>query len=184
MLDNLEIQTIENLNVSIRIMIDVWWGIVEGLAPKVYNFTAYTQLFTMCQQLGLKVEPVMSFHQCGTNVGDAAYIPLPKWVLQVGQNNPDIFYTDQNGHRDREYLSLGVDNVAIFPSGTPGKNRTAVDMYSDYMSSFMQTMSPFISSGVIEVIEIGLGPAGEMRYPSYQLQNNLWTFPGVGAFQW
>lgn len=166
------------------IMIDVWWGICEQNAPQSYNFTAYQQLFTMCQQIGLKVEPVMSFHQCGTNIGDAAYIPLPKWVLQVGQFNPDIFYTDQNGHRDREYLSLGVDHVAVFPTSVPGKNRTAVDIYSDFMTAFRNTFSSFIQSGVIDVIEIGLGPAGEMRYPSYQLQNNLWSFPGIGAFQW
>ncbi|KAG2383570.1 hypothetical protein C9374_004241 [Naegleria lovaniensis] len=165
------------------IMIDVWWGICEQKSPQSYNFTAYQQLFTMCQQIGLKVEPVMSFHQCGTNIGDAAYIPLPNWVLQVGQWNPDIFYTDQNGHRDREYLSLGVDNVAIFPTSVPGKNRTAVDIYSDFMTAFRNTFSSFIQSGVIDVIEIGLGPAGEMRYPSYQLQNNLWSFPGIGAFQ-
>jgi hypothetical protein len=27
---------------------------------------------------------------------------------------------------------------------------------------------------------VGLGPAGELRYPSYQLK--LWKFPGVGEY--
>ena len=165
-------------------MVDVWWGIVEGQAPQQYNFTAYRQLFDMCKQVGLKIEPVMSFHQCGTNIGDAAYIPLPNWVLQVGQNNPDIFYTDQNGHRDKEYLSLGVDNVSIFPTSKPGVNRTAVQMYADFMKAFYKEFEDLITSTDVDIVEIGLGPAGEMRYPSYQLQNNLWTFPGIGAFQW
>jgi beta-amylase len=39
----------------------------------------------------------MSFHQCGGNVGDQCNIDLPSWVLSVGNNNPDIFYTDQHG---------------------------------------------------------------------------------------
>ena len=165
-------------------MIDVWWGIVEGQQPQKYNFTGYRQLFAMCKQIGLKVQAVMSFHQCGTNVGDACYITLPSWVLKIGQSNPDIFYTDQNSHRDKEYLSLGVDLVSIFPTSVAGKNRTAADIYSDFMSAFKTEFTDMINNGVIALVEVGLGPAGEMRYPSYQLQNNLWTFPGIGAFQW
>ena len=30
---------------------------------------------------------------------------------------------------------------------------------------------------------MGLGPAGELRYPSYQLKNGRWKFPGIGEFQ-
>ena len=164
-------------------MIDVWWGIIEP-SPQVYNFTPYMQLFEMCKQIGLHVEPVLSFHQCGTNVGDQCYITLPPWVLQIGQKNQEIFYTDQNGHRDREYLSLGVDNEAIFPTKYPGKYRTQIDMYEEVMFQFNKTFSSYLQMGIIDRIEIGLGPAGEMRYPSYQLQDNLWSFPGIGAFQW
>lgn len=29
---------------------------------------------------------------------------------------------------------------------------------------------------------VGLGPAGELRYPSYQ-ENQGWVFPGIGDFQ-
>ncbi|MQK21570.1 glycosyl hydrolase family protein, partial [Escherichia coli] len=31
-------------------------------------------------------------------------------------------------------------------------------------------------------IEVGLGPAGELRYPSYP-QSQGWVFPGIGEFQ-
>jgi len=34
---------------------------------------------------------------------------------------------------------------------------------------------------VIIEAQIGLGPAGEMRYPSYPLK--MWNFPGIGQFQ-
>ncbi|KAG2383436.1 hypothetical protein C9374_004107 [Naegleria lovaniensis] len=166
------------------IMIDVWWGLVEK-QPRQYNFAPYRQLFQLCQQVGLQVEAVLSFHQCGTNVGDSTFIPLPQWVLQVGKQNPDIFYTDQTGHRDEEYLSLGVDLVPLFPSSanTSSSLRTAVDLYEDFMKAFRQEFQDLLQNGVMKKVEVGLGPAGELRYPSYQLQNNLWSFPGIGAFQ-
>jgi beta-amylase len=52
------------------IMVDVWWGIVEGEEPGMYNFEGYMKLVEMAQHAGLKVQAVMSFHQCGGNVGD------------------------------------------------------------------------------------------------------------------
>ena len=30
---------------------------------------------------------------------------------------------------------------------------------------------------------MGLGPAGELRYPSYPEGDGRWRFPGVGEFQ-
>jgi hypothetical protein len=35
----------------------------------------------------------------------------------------------------------------------------------------------------IQEIQVGMGPAGELRYPSYPEQNGTWRFPGIGAFQ-
>ncbi|MCI34525.1 beta-amylase, partial [Trifolium medium] len=43
-------------------------------------------------------------------------------------------------------------------------------------------MSEFLKSELIIDIEVGLGPAGELRYPSYP-QNQGWVFPGIGEFQ-
>lgn len=55
-------------------------------------------------------------------------------------------------------------------------------MYRDYMKSFRENMEVFINSGVIIDIEVGLGPAGELRYPSYS-ETQGWVFPGIGEFQ-
>ena len=46
----------------------------------------------------------MSFHQCGGNVGDACNIPLPSWVLAVGDSH-SVFYTDREGNVDKGTLS-------------------------------------------------------------------------------
>lgn len=44
-------------------------------------------------------QAVMSFHAAGGNVGDTCKIPLPKWVVDIGERNPDIFYTDKQMYR-------------------------------------------------------------------------------------
>nr|DAD20639.1 TPA_asm: hypothetical protein HUJ06_022102 [Nelumbo nucifera] len=55
-------------------------------------------------------------------------------------------------------------------------------VYSDYMKSFRENMSDFLEAGLITDIEVGLGPCGELRFPSYP-QNQGWVFPGIGEFQ-
>lgn len=47
------------------------------------------------------------------------------------------------------------------------------------MSSFANNFQQYFGNVITEV-QIGLGPAGEMRYPSYPLSR--WTFPGVGEY--
>ncbi|KAL8153057.1 hypothetical protein V2J09_010817 [Rumex salicifolius] len=158
------------------VMVDVWWGIVESKGPKRYDWSAYRSLFQLVQECGLQLQAIMSFHKCGGNIGDAVTIPLPQWVLDVGKSNPDVFYTDKEGNRNDEYLTIGVDNQRLF------QGRTAVEMYRDYMRSFRESMSDFLDSGLIVDLEVGLGPAGELRYPSYP-QNQGWKFPGIGEFQ-
>lgn len=53
------------------IMMDVWWGLVETERPGEYNWGGYAELLEMAKKHGLKVQAVMSFHQCGGNVGDS-----------------------------------------------------------------------------------------------------------------
>lgn len=48
------------------------------------------------------------------------------------------------------------------------------------MTAFAQAMDSFLKNGVITEIEVGLGPCGEIRYPSYPMSK--WKFPGVGEF--
>ncbi|KAG7022884.1 Beta-amylase [Cucurbita argyrosperma subsp. argyrosperma] len=158
------------------VMIDVWWGIVESKGANQYDWTAYRSLFKIIQGCGLKLQTIMSFHQCGGNVGDSVNIPLPSWILKVGDSNPHIFYTNRSGTRNQEYLTLGVDNQPLF------HGRTAVEIYRDYMKSFRENMLDYLEDGLIIDIEVGLGPAGELRYPSY-VENQGWVFPGIGEFQ-
>lgn len=53
------------------VMVDAWWGLVEKDGPMKYNWEGYAELINMVGKLGLKLQVVMSFHQCGGNVGDS-----------------------------------------------------------------------------------------------------------------
>ena len=64
------------------------------------------------------VQGVLSFHECGGNVGDDVHIPLPRWVKKIGQKNPDIYFTDREGRRNGECLSWGVDRERVFHGRT------------------------------------------------------------------
>ncbi|GJQ08853.1 hypothetical protein GpartN1_g644.t1 [Galdieria partita] len=155
------------------LMVDVWFGVVEK-KPKEYHWEPYIKLCQYLREAGLKLQTVMSFHRCGGNVGDRCYIPLPQWVLDAAANNSDIFFKDQEGNIDPEYISWGVDTEPVIAG------RSAMQIYSDFLTSFKDNLGEFLGDVIVQV-QIGLGPAGELRYPSYQL--NRWTFCGVGEFQ-
>uniref|UniRef100_A0A7N0UGI3 Beta-amylase n=1 Tax=Kalanchoe fedtschenkoi TaxID=63787 RepID=A0A7N0UGI3_KALFE len=172
---NASLQALKSAGVE-GIMIDVWWGLVERDAPGAYNWGGYTDLLNMAKNHGLKVQAVMSFHQCGGNVGDSCTIPLPKWVIEEIDNDPDLAFTDQWGRRNYEYLSLGCDTLPVL------KGRSPVQCYADFMRAFRDNFKNLLGDTLVE-IQVGMGPAGELRYPSYPEKDGVWRFPGVGAFQ-
>ncbi|CAH8325248.1 unnamed protein product [Eruca vesicaria subsp. sativa] len=158
------------------VKVDCWWGIAECHSPQEYNWNGYRQLFQIVRDLNLKIQVIMSFHECGGNVGDDVCIPLPHWVAEIGRTNPDIYFTDREGRRNPECLSWGIDKERVL------RGRTALEVYFDYMRSFRIELAEFVEDGVISMIEIGLGPCGELRYPSCPIKHG-WRYPGVGEFQ-
>ncbi|KAK3132615.1 hypothetical protein QOZ80_6AG0525210 [Eleusine coracana subsp. coracana] len=158
------------------VMVDCWWGIVEANRPQEYNWTGYKRLFQMIRELKLKLQVVMSLHECGGNVGDDVSIPLPNWVTEIGRSNPDIYFTDRAGRRNTECLSWGIDKERVL------QGRTAVEVYFDFMRSFRVEFDEYFEDGIISEIEIGLGACGELRYPSYPAKHG-WKYPGIGEFQ-
>mmetsp|Transcript_7007 Transcript_7007/g.17898 ORF Transcript_7007/g.17898 Transcript_7007/m.17898 type:complete len:585 (-) Transcript_7007:109-1863(-) len=172
---NESLQRLKNTGVT-GVMVDVWWGMVEASEPGKYNFDPYLELLEMAALTGLKVQAVMSFHAAGGNVGDNVNIPLPDWVLSACEEYPDILYTDASGFRNPECLSLGCDNEAVLMGRTP------VQAYRDFSEAFLSATTGYLG-WVVSEITVGLGPAGEMRYPSYPEGDGRWRFPGIGEFQ-
>ncbi|XP_020247172.1 LOW QUALITY PROTEIN: beta-amylase 2, chloroplastic-like [Asparagus officinalis] len=170
-----QLRTLKSIDVD-GVMVDCWWGIVEGRAPQEYNWHGYKRLFHIVRDLRLKLQVVMSFHECGGNIGDDVCIPLPHWVAEIGRSNPEIYFTDKEGRRNPECLSFGIDKERIL------RGRTAIEVYFDYMRSFRIEFDEYFEDGIISKIEVGLGPCGELRYPSYPVKHG-WRYPGVGEFQ-
>ena len=155
------------------VMTDVWWGLVEKTQGS-YDWSGYKDLAKLVKESGLKLQVVMSFHQCGGNVGDTCNIPLPDYVQTVGNSNPGIFYTDREGFVNKEYISLGVDHEALFNGKTP------LNLYQSYMQAFANEFSDYLGN-TIDGVLVGLGPASELRYPSYP--SSQWKYCGIGEFQ-
>lgn len=57
-----------------------------------------------------------------------------------------------------------------------------MQVYFDYMRSFRIEFNDFFEDGIITMIQIGLGPCGELRYPSCPVKHG-WRYPGIGEFQ-
>ena len=155
------------------VMSDIWWGLVETSA-KSYNWNGYKELVKLVKNAGLKFQAVMSFHKCGGNVGDTVTVEIPSFVRSAGSSN-DAFFKDPEGNTNNEYISFAADEQAIFGGRTP------IQMYGDFMSSFKSNFQSYIDDGTINEIQVGMGPCGETRYPSYPLSR--WSYCGVGEFQ-
>lgn len=170
-----QLRILKSINVD-GVMVDCWWGIVEAHAPQEYNWHGYKRLLQIVRDLKLKLQVVMSFHECGGNFRDDVCIPLPLWVAEIGRTNPDIFFTDKEGRRNPECLSWGIDKERVF------RGRTALEVYFDFMRSFRIEFNEFFEDSIISMVEIGLGPCGELRYPSCPVKHG-WRYPGIGEFQ-
>lgn len=158
------------------VMIDVWWGVVERAAPRSYAWDGYVELIGMCRARGLEAHCVLSFHACGSSVGDGGCaIPLPPWAAAA---NGDDYFTDARGGQSREYLSLWSDETRARCRG----DRSPSECYGEFAERFAERFADDIRDGVITQVIVGLGPCGELRYPSYCARRR-WGFPGAGALQ-
>lgn len=160
------------------VVMEVWWGIVERESPGVYNWVGYADIVAMAQWCGLKVKAVMAFHQSGTGPGDPFWIPLPAWVCEEMDKQPELAYADRFGRRNKEYISLGCDTLPVLLGRSP------IQTYADCMRSFRDTFRPFLG-GIITGIQVGMGPAGELRYPSCPSRKLSWAWRSreLGEFQ-
>ncbi|CAN6694916.1 unnamed protein product [Malus baccata var. baccata] len=116
------------------------------------------------ESLCLKLHVALSFH---SNVNFSSSrkggVTLPLWIIEIGDQNKHIYYWDQNGFSNDDYLTLGVDHVPLFCG------RTALHCYEDFMSSFAKKFE-FLIGTVIEEISVGLGPSGELKYVTVTLE--------------
>ena len=92
------------------IMIDVWWGFCEKTS-KNYDFSGYKTFFAKIKDRGMKIIPVMSFHQCGGNVGDTCSILLPDFVRS---SSKCPFFKDSHSKTFSSH-TIYTDIIQTFP---------------------------------------------------------------------
>ncbi|MFS8030266.1 putative beta-amylase transcription factor BES/BZR family [Helianthus anomalus] len=170
-----ELRLLKSLHVD-GVFVDCWWGIVESQGPQRYCWSGYRELFNIVNEFELKLQVGLAFHEYGGNASGGIPIPLPQWVLDIGKENNDIFFTDREGRRNTECLSWGIDKERVL------KGRTGVEVYYDVMRSFRTEFDDMFIEGLITGVEIGLGPSGELKYPSFS-EKTGWIYPGIGEFQ-
>ncbi|KAK8671083.1 hypothetical protein V6N13_037691 [Hibiscus sabdariffa] len=149
----------------------VWWGVVENEEMGKYNWSGYLAVAEMVQKAGLKLHVSLCFH-----ASSEPKVPLPKWVMKIGESQSSIFFTDRSGQHYQGCLSLAVDDLAVLDGKTP------ILVYQDFCENFKSIFSRFIGS-TITGITMGLGPDGELRYPSHHKPAKSGTITGVGEFQ-
>lgn len=153
---------------------DVWWGIIEGRGDGNFDWRYYDKMSTAIANAGLKWVPILSFHQCGGNVGDSCNIPIPSWIWSkyIGRGSVksanDLKYQSEEDHFNQETVSVW---------GTP----LVVADYQNVMRAFQTHYQG--RAGIISEVNISLGPAGELRYPSYNSHDPDAGYPSRGRLQ-
>jgi len=152
---------------------DVWWGVIEQSKGK-FDWSYYDKLSDHVTKAGLKWVPILSFHQCGGNVGDDVSVPLPSWIWNEvgsklpGGNSESAKYKSEQNHTSTEYVSLFADHVVM-------------DRYASVMKEFQNHFAAKAKD--IGEVNVSLGPAGELRYPSYNSHDQHAGYPTRGAMQ-
>ncbi|GBF88708.1 beta-amylase chloroplastic-like [Raphidocelis subcapitata] len=150
------------------VSLEIDWGAAEP-APRQYSWAAYRPVLALVREAGLRLQVDFCFHADERRT-------LPGWVNAVGEALPDVWFTDKSGARCRECLSLGVDDVPVL------EGRTALQCYSDLIAAFASDHAALLGTTITDA-RVGLGPGGELRYPSHPAGDGRWAFPGVGEFQ-
>lgn len=151
------------------VSVDVWWGKVEGAGDQQFDWGYYDDLFGRITNAGLDIVPIMSFHQCGGNVGDTCNIPIPGWIWNhYPVSASDLRYKSEQGNESVETVSLWADSYVL-------------SEYQEFMEAFEARYSYLASD--IDEINISMGPAGELRYPSYNSHDTGTGYPTRGGFQ-
>lgn len=172
-----QLQTVKNYGVD-AVSADIWWGTVEGAADNQFNWSYYDTLFQKITAKGLKIVPIFSFHQCGGNVGDTCNIPLPSWLWSKynGQTLNGVTL-DVNGLKHRsEQGNFSSETVQGWA------DLLVQNEYTAFTAAFTARYGATYASSLQE-INVSLGPAGELRYPSYNGHDSGSGYPTRGALQ-
>jgi beta-amylase len=152
---------------------DIWWGLVEKEQGK-YDWSYYDLVADAIIEAGLKWIPIISLHRCGGNVGDTSRVDLPDHIWNrlagklVNGKVEDVQYVSEQGNASNEFVSCWATHLVL----------------EDYRALFAAFQTHFANRAQhIAEINISLGPAGELRFPSYNSHDDDTGYPHRGALQ-
>ncbi|CAH8381444.1 unnamed protein product [Eruca vesicaria subsp. sativa] len=146
----------------------IFWGVVEKEAAGKYEWSGYLAVAEIVKKVGLKLHVSLSFH--GSKDPE---IGLPDWVAKIGETEPGMYFTDRYGKEFKDCLSFGVDDVPVLDGKSP------MEVYGCFCESFKSAFSDYMGN-TITGITLGMGPDGDLKYPSHQHETHL---SGAGEFQ-
>ncbi|PUZ41092.1 hypothetical protein GQ55_9G476000 [Panicum hallii var. hallii] len=145
----------------------VSWAAVQPGPGGWFEWAGYRAVTAMVRDAGLDLRVSLRTD------GDA----LPEWVADAAAADPDVLFTDRNGHRREGCLSFAVDELPLLVGNSP------LEAYEAFFRSFADEFKDLLGS-IITDVTVSLGPNGELRYPSYPPgSNGADGYSGVGEFQ-
>mmetsp|Transcript_1161 Transcript_1161/g.1874 ORF Transcript_1161/g.1874 Transcript_1161/m.1874 type:complete len:475 (-) Transcript_1161:29-1453(-) len=153
----------------VAITTDVWWGKVQQDGPNSFDFGVYLTFAQAIREVGMKWVPIMSTHKCGGNVGDSCNIPIPDFAMPKTQQELD--------ERAFGFRENHIGQVRYVTESLAPWYGDALGMYEVFFNKFAETFESY--KDIIHEVYLSYGPAGELRYPSYNKETN-WVYPDVG----
>ncbi len=159
------------------VSVDVWWGDVEKRDNR-FTWGYYDRVFREIKLAGLDIAPILSFHQCGGNVGDDYTSLLPSWLWRkyekrrvdgVRLGRTGLQHRSEQGNWSAETVSGWGDRVVR-------------QEYVDFTRAFVRRYDRDYGREISE-LNVSLGPSGELRYPAYNSHDTGSGYPGRGALQ-
>lgn len=171
-----DLRTVSSYGVD-AVSVDVWWGDVEQ-RDNVFSWGYYDRVFREIKLAGLDIAPILSFHQCGGNVGDDYTSLLPSWLWKkyadrrvggVRLGLKGLQHRSEQGNWSAETVSGWGDQVVRRE-------------YVDFTKAFVRRYDGVYGREISE-LNVSLGPSGELRYPSYNSHDTGSGYPTRGALQ-
>lgn len=89
------------------------------LCDQTVTLAAKNRLFRSILAISIwYMKVVMAFHEYGGNASGNVMVSLPQWVLEIGKDNPDMFFTDREGRRSFECLNWSIDKERVLHGRT------------------------------------------------------------------
>jgi Glycosyl hydrolase family 14 len=119
----------------------VFWGIVQLNSPDEFDWSPYLAAADMARCAGLHLRISLNLNGCNTT-----NVPLPSWVLQAAEADPDILFKDKSGVMHKDCLSFAVDELSVLQGKRP------VDVYESLFQSFRSAFKDYFGSTIMVII--------------------------------